>query len=137
MTKTMKSSLIAPCGINCGTCYAYLRDKNKCPGCRSININSAYCKKCIIRNCDILKKKKIKYCSEKCEKYPCKRLKNLDKRYSTKYMMSLIENLENIKNLGIRKYISNEKIKWNCSQCNGVICVHKNYCFECGAKRIE
>lgn len=26
-------SLIAPCGMNCGTCIAYLRDKNKCPGC--------------------------------------------------------------------------------------------------------
>ena len=30
----MKSELIAPCGMNCGICYGYLREKNKCPGCR-------------------------------------------------------------------------------------------------------
>ncbi len=33
----MKGSLIAPCGMNCGLCYAYLREKNKCPGCRLFN----------------------------------------------------------------------------------------------------
>ncbi len=26
--------LIAPCGMNCGTCLGYLREKNKCVGCR-------------------------------------------------------------------------------------------------------
>ncbi len=25
---------IAPCGMNCATCLAYLRDKNTCCGCR-------------------------------------------------------------------------------------------------------
>jgi len=26
---------IAACGINCGTCRAYLRERNKCRGCRA------------------------------------------------------------------------------------------------------
>jgi len=26
--------LIAPCGMNCGACIAFMRDKNNCPGCR-------------------------------------------------------------------------------------------------------
>ncbi len=30
----MDVSLIAPCGMNCGICLAYLRTKNVCPGCR-------------------------------------------------------------------------------------------------------
>lgn len=33
-TVAFEKHLIAPCGMNCGTCIAYLRDKNKCPGCR-------------------------------------------------------------------------------------------------------
>ncbi len=30
-------SIIAPCGMNCSICMAYLRGKNKCPGCRGID----------------------------------------------------------------------------------------------------
>lgn len=52
MTGTMEPTLIAPCGINCGICRAYLREKNKCPGCRLFNaqepVSIARCK---IKNC--------------------------------------------------------------------------------------
>jgi len=34
-SEDFKSSLIAPCGIYCGVCYAHLREKNKCFGCRT------------------------------------------------------------------------------------------------------
>ena len=90
---------------------AYLRDKNKCPGCRCIESEktSEYRRNCIIKNCDQLKKNNWKYCSDKCESFPCKRLKNLDKRYKTKYNMSMIENLESIKKNGIMKFISNQE----------------------------
>ena len=126
-------SLIAPCGMNCGICMAYLREKNKCPGCRDDNGNlPEYCRKCIIRNCERLKENNWKFCSNKCEKFPCLKLKNLDKRYRTKYNMSEIENLEYIKKNGIRKFVRNEKMKWSCSECGGTICVHKGYCYSCG-----
>ena len=130
----MKSSLIAPCGMNCGICYAYLREKNKCPGCRLLKsempISIARCK---IRNCENITKNKVKFCFE-CDNFPCKNLKHLDKRYRTKYHMSEIENLENIKKNGIRKFIKNEKIKWSCSKCSGTINVHKRICSKCGKK---
>lgn len=29
----MDKTLIAPCGMNCQLCYAFQREKNKCPGC--------------------------------------------------------------------------------------------------------
>ena len=113
----MKTLLIAPCGMNCNICMAYLRNKNKCPGCRFFNksepVTIARCK---IKNCETIKNRKIKFCF-KCKDYPCKRIKHMDKRYRTKYNMSTIENLENIKKLGIRKFIKNEKIRWACSQC--------------------
>lgn len=131
----MKSSLIAPCGMNCGICYAYLREKNKCPGCRFFNttkpISIARCK---IKNCKYFKNSKIQFCFE-CDNFPCENLKHLDKRYRTKYRMSEISNLENIKKYGIRKFIKNEKKRWSCLKCGGIICVHKGCCYDCGKKK--
>ena len=134
-TKTIiKAELIAPCGMNCAICMGHLlREKNKCPGCRGNNTNKPInCVKCVILNCDFLIRTQLNYCSEKCEKFPCTRLKNLDKRYRTKYGMSMIENLKDIEQLGIRAFIKNEKIRWSCSACGGIICVHRGYCSKCG-----
>ena len=127
----LRIELIAPCGMNCGICIGHLRDKNKCPGCRLMSeTKSNYIKKCTIRNCP----KEVKFCSDKCDTYPCKRLNDLDKRYRTKYGMSMIENLENIKKNGIRKFVKNEKMRWRC-KCGNVICVHRDACIFCGRKR--
>jgi hypothetical protein len=126
-----KNSLIAPCGMNCGICMAYLREKNNCPGCRATDTNKAISvKRCKIKNCQEFYRG-ITFCFS-CVDFPCKNLKHLDKRYRTKYHMSMIENLENIKKNGIRKFIRNEKMRWSCVKCGGTICVHKGYCFSCG-----
>ena len=131
----MKGKLIAPCGMNCTLCLGYQRDKNKCPGCKKRDAyKSSYGRKCIIRDCQTLKENKMEFCSDKCEKYPCKRLKNLDKRYRTKYQMSMIENLENIKKLGIKKFLENQKKRWACKKCDGLLCVHRVFCLKCGEK---
>lgn len=134
MNAGIKTELIAPCGMNCAICMGHLlREKNKCPGCRDGSANKPVsCVRCIILNCGLLKNNNLKYCSAKCEKYPCTRLKNLDKRYRTKYNMSMIENLENIAQQGIRVFVKNEKIRWTCPECGGIICVHRGYCSECG-----
>jgi hypothetical protein len=125
-------SLIAPCGMNCRVCRAYLRDKNKCPGCRINDINKPITRAgCKIKNCKVFRNSKAKFCFE-CDNFPCALLKYLDKRYRTKYDMSMVENLEHIKKFGIRKFIRNEKARWTCPKCGGVICVHKGYCLSCG-----
>ena len=132
---SMKSSLIAPCGGNCGICMAYLREKKKCPGCRVFDKNEPVSiAKCKIKNCATFKRSKSKFCFE-CEGFPCNNLKHLDKRYRTKYIMSMIENLENIKKFGIREFVKNEKIRWACSHCGGAICVHRGYCYNCGKQK--
>ena len=132
---SMDLSLIAPCGMNCGICSAYLRDKKKCPGCNGPDVNkSASCLKCRIKNCENIQESKLKFCYE-CDKFPCSRMKQLDKRYRTNYAMSMIENLEQIKNLGIDEFIQNEIIKWTCKNCGGIICVHKGYCMNCNEKK--
>jgi len=129
----MKSELIAPCGMNCNLCIAYLREKRKylcsCPGCRGNNKDKPNsCIRCIIKNCEILKKNNWKYCSVKCEKYPCQRLKNLDKRYRKKYVMSMIENLGFIEKNGIRKFIKSEEKRW--IKDNKIFCVHNKKYFD-------
>lgn len=129
----VKSELIAPCGMNCAVCMARLRTKNQCPGCRGGDIGkSKSCISCVIVNCKELRETKSKFCSKKCRKYPCRRLKDLDKRYRTKYHMSMIENLENIDKMGIRAFVRNEKARWTCSECGGLICVHRWSCSDCG-----
>ena len=134
----MKKELIAPCGMNCGICSGYLREKNKCPGCREMYKNKPeYCRKCIIIHCEIRKKNKMKFCSNKCEKFPCKRLKNLDKRYKTKYHMSMLENLENIKSFGIRKFVQKEVERWKCPKCDRVITCHGGKCLSCGFEKFK
>ena len=131
----MKSLHIAPCGMNCSICMAYLRDKNRCPCCRLFNKNEPVSiAKCKIKNCVTFKRSKSKFCFQ-CEEFPCDKLKHLDKRYRTKYNMSMIENLGNIKKFGIRNFVKNEKIRWTCSKCGGTICVHRGYCYICGRKR--
>jgi hypothetical protein len=124
--------LIAPCGMNCGVCLAHLRKTSNCPGC-----NGEVSKKltsrvnCVIRNCETIKTNQSKFCYE-CETYPCKRLKQLDKRYRTKYAMSMIENLNSIKKTGLSAFVKNEEKRWRCIKCGGVICVHRGYCLNCG-----
>ena len=91
---TIKSKLIAPCGMNCSICLGYQREVNKCPGCRGSDINKTKsCARCKIKKCT---KRKGKYCYT-CDIYPCAELKKLDKRYRTKYKMSIIETLKDIK----------------------------------------
>jgi hypothetical protein len=129
--ESLNPNLIAPCGMNCGICRAYLRKKNKCPGCRLFNksepVSIARCK---IKKCEMLKNSKIKFCFA-CNKFPCKNLKHLDQRYRTKYHMSMVENLENIKNVGLEKFVKSEQIRWSCQKCGGTICVHKGSCIKC------
>ena len=135
MESVNQNLLIAPCGMNCGICMGYLREKNKCPGCRGTDADKRIsCSRCKIKNCEFMQNTKPGFCFQ-CDRFPCARLKHLDKRYQTKYSMSMIENLENIRRIGIRKFLANEKVRWACPECGGAICVHNRYCYSCGKKR--
>ena len=128
---TTKISLIAPCGMNCSICRGYQREKNKCVGCREIDVNKPITRaKCKIKNCNELKNNNLKYCY-KCINFPCTRLKTLDKRYRTKYNMSMIENLESIKENGMNKFLLQQEDQYKCQICGDVICVHNGRCYSC------
>lgn len=132
-TTSMKyQDLIAPCGMNCGLCIGYLRVKKPCGGCFKINDENKpkHCRSCNIANCDSLVNTESGFCFE-CKTYPCTRLKRLDKRYRTKYGMSMLENLNYIQKFGIEKFFRNEEKKWSCRECNSGLCVHRSFCLNC------
>ena len=131
-THAIPTRLIAPCGMNCRLCYAFIRDKKRCPGCLGDDVHkSISCVRCRIKNCEKIAKGGSRYCF-RCESYPCARLKHLDKRYRTKYSMSMIENLEYIRQSGIRQFIWREKERWACPSCGGLLSVHRPRCLSCG-----
>ena len=126
------ADLIAPCGMNCGLCIGHLREKKPCGGCFKTNDENKpkVCRSCKIVNCEFLAETDSGFCYD-CKKYPCSRLKDLDKRYRTNYGMSMIENLNNIKYLGLDKFLKHEEEKWKCKVCGSGLSVHRKFCINC------
>jgi len=132
---SIRPILIAPCGMNCALCIGYLREKNVCPGCNGPDEGKSFsCAACRIKRCEEPKSRNSRFCFA-CAKFPCARLKHLDKRYRTKYGMSMLENLENIRKLGLKNFVTQEKIRWKCPSCGATICVHRKECLLCGHPR--
>ena len=126
---SFRTTLIAPCGMDCAICMAFLRERNRCEGCydpdRTCNKN------CTISACGNIRDRYHHDCGE----FPCRRLKQLDKRYRTKYGMSMIENLAAIQEHGIREFVRTERERWSCKACGEIINVHKGRCSDCGKER--
>jgi hypothetical protein len=138
----MEEILIAPCGMNCGVCSGYLAMKydvksqglkmGYCAGCRPRDKQCSFIKK----KCQLLMNGDVEYCYE-CGKFPCNNMVQLDKRYSERYHMSMIENLEYIKEHGMEKFLKKEEEKWRCPECGAVICCHNGICFNCGLEKLK
>ena len=132
---TITSQMIAPCGMNCGICIGHLREKNRCPGCNGEDANKPkHCVSCHFQTCEELRNHEEKFCFV-CDRFPCARMRQLDKRYRTKYGMSMIENLENIKLIGLEAFVAREQDRWKCPECGGIVCVHRKECIYCGQIR--
>jgi hypothetical protein len=138
----MDTELIAPCGMNCGICSGYLAFKYDmkgkgirmpyCAGCRPRDKQCAFLKK----RCNLLMEGQVQYCYE-CEDFPCGSLQSLDKRYRNNFRMSMVENLEYIKENGIEQFLKKEEEKWKCPECGAVICCHNGICFNCGLEKLK
>lgn len=137
----MREELIAPCGMNCGICIRYLSMRNDF---RKNGFKKTYCEGCLPRDknclhmgdkCEKLKMGQVRFCFE-CTDFPCGRLKLLDKRYSTKYHMSMIENLNTIKEHGLKIFLKKEYEKWKCPYCEQMICCHNGLCLNCDIEKL-
>ncbi len=132
----MREDLVAPCGMNCATCSAYLAyskglQKKRgaiihCTGCRPRNKRCAYLK----GNCDLIGKGTLTFCGE-CKQFPCYRLRHIDARYQRDYNVSFIENLRHITQHGIKDFLETERLRHRCERCGGIVCIHNRKCYNC------
>ena len=128
--------LVAPCGMDCALCLAYLREMNRCAGCRGDDdAKPRYCVTCTLKTCERRTAGIGDYCFNCGGTYPCARLKRLDHRYRTKYGMSMLDNLDRIRGVGVEEFLASERQRWTCAECGGVICVHRQNCLYCGHPR--
>lgn len=139
---TFAADLVAPCGMNCAICAAFLAKKRAvkksgikmayCAGCRPRGKMCAWLKK----RCALIRKDKIRFCSE-CPDFPCSPLKHLDRRYRTLFRMSMLDNLEYIGTSGIGSFLKKDRMRWSCDECGGVISCHNGICFNCGLEKLK
>lgn len=139
----MKEELISPCGMNCELCVSYIfgkHDLNKegfhkqyCQGCIPRGLNCTFS---LSKHCDLIGKGKIRFCYE-CSNFPCDKLLHLDKRYKTKYNMSMIDNLLCIKNRGIKEFLLDQNKKWKCNKCGELKCCHNSLCLTCNIDELK
>jgi hypothetical protein len=106
--------------------------KKYCAGCLPRGKNCSFKQ----MQCDRLGKGLVRFCYE-CPDFPCRRLKALDKRYHSKYHLSMIDNLEFIKEHGIKLFLENETAKWRCPECGKVICCHNGLCLNCKLDKLR
>ncbi|MEN6341637.1 MAG: DUF3795 domain-containing protein [Methanospirillum sp.] len=119
MDQPFDERLIAPCGMNCGVCKAYLRERNTCHGCFDAEQNLPKSRaSCRMRLCE---RRTGPFCSD-CAEFPCDRLRRMDARYRARYGMSEIENLACIRDEGMETFLDRERRRWVSDE--GVLCVH-------------
>jgi hypothetical protein len=129
----MNNASIAPCGVICDLCLSFQRNKSKCVGCNNSGNKPYHCNVCSIKSCPE-KNGNEKLLCNRCNKFPCRRIKDLDKRYKIKYGISPIQNLLTISQIGLNEFVKKEKPKWICPGQDHLLCVHKDICLICGAK---
>ena len=108
MPEKIEPVMFAPCGMNCLVCYKHCYHKKPCAGClKSDQGKPEHCRKCKIKDC--VTERQITYCFE-CPEYPCKQIKRLD------------------------AFLKQQKEKYTCPECGGIISIHDAECSECQYK---
>jgi len=138
----MSADIVAPCGMNCALCanhQALVQDVRKkglrmpyCPGCRPRGKNCAFLKK----RCDALQTGSVRFCHE-CGNFPCPSLQALDRRYRDHFHTSFIENLELIRDKGMRRLLARDRKRWACPRCGGIVSCHNGLCFRCDFETLK
>jgi len=135
MPETIPDYFLAPCGVNCFVCYAHLKNKKPCSGCLGDDNNKPErCKNCDIKKCAA--EKGYTHCYE-CSTYPCTIIKRLEKSYLQRYRVDLRKNCEIANTQGPSALMKDERIKWICPKCNGVINQHDKICSECNTNSAQ
>lgn len=130
MNDNISETMIAPCGVNCFACSAYLNDKKPCAGCRAPDelITRKSCRNCTKKKCNL--ERGLQWCFQ-CSEFPCSRIKSLNKCYIQNYNVDIVQNgFDARKNM--QDFLNAQKEQFTCKLCGGVIDQHHKKCSECG-----
>lgn len=128
MTNENAWNLVAPCGLYCGECLAFL--DRECGGCRSNRgLSKKYREYCKIYECS--SNKGLKICLE-CNEFPCKFFDffKAEKLIESSWFLDVLSNMKQIKEIGLSNFLK-KKESWlkereECAVKRGV-----KYCDEC------
>lgn len=151
--------LVAPCGLYCGACPMYMATQEnnqqrldslmqqfsaskmqlkledvQCDGCIGGGRVAAFCRRCAMRSC-AEGKTNVTRCSD-CPEFPCSKITGFNNDGMTHHA-EVLENLRQIKEMGIIKWTQNEQDRWRCPQCRGRLSWYDKACTKCGTKRSE
>lgn len=130
MVEEIPATMPAPCGMDCWVCYAHLKKKRPCLGCRGQDdAKPEHCRKCEIKTCAL--EQGLDFCFS-CSTFPCTKINRLDKSYRQRYQTSLIDGAMRLKTVGAEQYLREEREKWLCADCGGAVSLHGRTCSECG-----
>ncbi|MBC5706417.1 DUF3795 domain-containing protein [Hungatella sp. L12] len=130
MPEAIGSQMFAPCGMNCMVCFTHCSTKKACGGCLGNDESKpGHCRTCLRKNCAA--ERELSYCYE-CSDFPCRRIRDLDRSYRKRYGVSLIEQSLFVKENGMELFLRNERKRYTCTACGGVISLHDHQCSECG-----
>lgn len=136
MPNRIDDVMFAPCGMNCAVCYKHVgmrKHAKLCGGCLKSDFNKpGRCQKCNIKSC--ANEKGHVYCFE-CADFPCKMTRNMEKSYTQRYGVSIIENCRMSQENGIFEFLAYDREKWTCAICGGAISVHDGTCSDCGSPK--
>jgi hypothetical protein len=130
MENEIPTAMLAACGMNCKVCYVHLKKKKNCLGCRNQDQNKPeHCRQCKIKDCAA--RQGVDFCVN-CPTFPCAILKRMDKSYQQRYQVSLIAQATRLQSIGMQPYLLEEKQRWTCPHCGGVLSLHDKTCSDCG-----
>lgn len=131
MTKRPTADMMAPCGVMCYACSAFLDEKRPCPGCRAPaqKQKRKSCQNCAKKRCAA--EKGLAWCFA-CSAFPCGRIKSLSKRYVRNYGIDLVQNGLCAKQ-DMDAFLETQQVRFACRECGGTIDQHHRRCSRCGA----
>lgn len=128
MSNENRWNLVAPCGLYCGECTAFVG--GECGGCRSNEgLSKEYRKHCRIYGC--LGSKDLRICLE-CEGFPCEYfdLFKAEKLEHSSWYLDVWSNMKQVREIGLTVFLK-KKENWlrkrkECAEKRG-----NKYCDEC------
>ena len=141
-------NLVAPCGLYCGACSAYLTTQEirvgtgkakagigmQCDGCLGGGRTPAHVPKCAIRECSEAKTKSRR-CSE-CADFPCSRITDFNND-GMQHHSEVLTNLRQLRTMGIKDWTKYEEDRWSCPKCRTKLSWYDVECPECKTSRSE